>query len=198
LDGGIVCGGAQGGYDSGGGSGGSIYLTAGTLAGAGTISADGGNGSESGGGGGGGRIAIYYDTDTFSGTVTASGGAGLSPGGTGTIFYLRTVDDLVSVSLSSTRHDLATGRTSMLMTITNTSTTVIQGPVWVVIQSITDPTVTLAGSSGTTADGYLYIDVTSLLGDGRLDPGESISTRLSFNNSLRRQFEFTYTIRGVF
>jgi hypothetical protein len=41
----------------GGGAGGSIYLTAGTLAGAGVISANGGAGGGLGGGGGGGRIA---------------------------------------------------------------------------------------------------------------------------------------------
>ena len=46
--------------DAGGGSGGSIWLTAGALAGTGAIAADGGAGElYDGGGGGGGRIAIY-------------------------------------------------------------------------------------------------------------------------------------------
>jgi hypothetical protein len=47
---------------SGAGSGGSIWLTAGTLQGTGTLSANGGSAStaDDGGGGGGGRIAVYY------------------------------------------------------------------------------------------------------------------------------------------
>jgi hypothetical protein len=50
-----------GGY-GGAGSGGSVWITAGTLQGTGTISANGGSTSPSddGGGGGGGRIAVYY------------------------------------------------------------------------------------------------------------------------------------------
>jgi len=56
-----------GAYNAGGGSGGSLYLTVGSLAGDGVISADGGGSGPHGGGGGGsgGRIAVYYDTDTF-------------------------------------------------------------------------------------------------------------------------------------
>ncbi|MCU0914604.1 MAG: Ig-like domain-containing protein, partial [Planctomycetes bacterium] len=107
------------------------------------------------------------------------------------------VDPLVSVSLGLMSYDRRTQQTKMQMTITNTSVTPIYGPVWIVIKAVSDPSVTLAGASGTTPDGYLYIDMTSLLGDGRLDPGEKISTWLSFNNPLRRQFSFTYSIRGL-
>jgi hypothetical protein len=107
------------------------------------------------------------------------------------------VDSLVKTSLGSTRYDLRTGQTSVQMTITSTSQTTIRGPLWVVIKSISDPKVTLAGSSGVTADGYLYIDVSSLLSNGRLDPGKSISVWLCFNNPLRRRFDFSYSIRGV-
>ncbi|MEA3248842.1 MAG: hypothetical protein U9Q03_00605, partial [Patescibacteria group bacterium] len=84
----------------GGGSGGSVWISAGTVAGAGTVSADGGPGptNNAGGGGGGGRIAIYW-TDGNAKTnwnVTAYGGnptvSGTTEedGGAGTIFY----DDL--------------------------------------------------------------------------------------------------------
>ena len=106
------------------------------------------------------------------------------------------VDPLVSASLGSTRYDLRTGRTSVLMTITNTSTTTIQSPLWVVIRSTSDPAVTLAGSSGVTADGYEYAEVNPL-SDGRLDPGESISTWLYFDNPLRHRLNLDYSIRGV-
>ena len=71
----------------GGGAGGSLWLTAGTFSGAGSISANGGNGViTNSGGGGGGRIAIYFNSNTFTGTFSAHGGNGvLMPGGAGTI-----------------------------------------------------------------------------------------------------------------
>jgi hypothetical protein len=77
---------------AGGGSGGSLWLSVGTLSGAGIISVDGGSGEYFGGGGGGagGRIATYFNTNKFTGTISASGGAGpFLAGGAGTI-YLRT------------------------------------------------------------------------------------------------------------
>jgi len=66
----------------------------------------------------------------------------------------------------------------------------------VVLTSISDSAVTLAGGGGDTADGYTYAEV-GLLGDGQLDPTESASTWLYFENPLRRRFDFTYRIRGV-
>jgi hypothetical protein len=84
----------EGTFDSGG-AGGSIHLTVGTLAGAGTISAKGGDCEYVGsGGGGGGRIAMYYGNSLFSGALSAAGG--LNPanafgnngrcGGVGTLY----------------------------------------------------------------------------------------------------------------
>jgi hypothetical protein len=73
--------------DSGGGSGGSIWVTAGTLAGSGQFTADGGAGELYGGGGGaGGRIALYSHANIFFGQATASGAGGASPGAEGTIY----------------------------------------------------------------------------------------------------------------
>ncbi|MFH1745535.1 MAG: dockerin type I domain-containing protein [Planctomycetota bacterium] len=75
-------------YDAGGGAGGSIWIEAGTLAGAGVFHANGGPGSylPHAGGGGGGRVAIYYDSSSFSGSVAAYGGAGVQYGGAGSIY----------------------------------------------------------------------------------------------------------------
>lgn len=88
--------GGQGGNATGGGSGGSIWISANILSGSGTIAANGGQGNNSSGGGGGGRIAVYYSTDSstlISGNkITAYGGtdalaAGTSYGGSGTVFF---------------------------------------------------------------------------------------------------------------
>jgi hypothetical protein len=62
----------------GGGAGGSLWISAGTLTGGGLIAARGGAGgvTAGGGGGGGGRIALYFAQSTFAGTVNAAGALG--------------------------------------------------------------------------------------------------------------------------
>ena len=95
IDGEIRANGYAGGapnYRSGGGSGGGIWITCGTLAGTGLITAHGGAGAGSGqgGGGGGGRIAVHCVTaDLPAGNLRAYGGAGYTRGGAGTV-YLKT------------------------------------------------------------------------------------------------------------
>jgi len=88
LDGWLSANGmAASGANCGGGSGGSLWLTVGTLVGQGLVSVNGGDGDPpNGGGGGGGRIAVYYATNQFAGTLVARGGAGAKYGGAGTIF----------------------------------------------------------------------------------------------------------------
>jgi hypothetical protein len=89
MDGKISVDGHDGGANSGGGAGGSVWLTAGTLTGTGIISANGGAGNGTAGGGGGGRIAIYCETNLFGGIISAYGGAGAVGGGAGTIYTRR-------------------------------------------------------------------------------------------------------------
>lgn len=60
----------------GGGSAGSVYITAGNLAGSGSIFANGGRGDAAGGGG---RIAVYYCSSSFTGNSEAKGGTGNNP-----------------------------------------------------------------------------------------------------------------------
>lgn len=70
-------------YSPGGGAGGSIHVSAGTLSGAGTIDAGGGKGFNQGGGGGGGRIAIAYGANAFTGALVACGGTSAVAGRAG-------------------------------------------------------------------------------------------------------------------
>jgi hypothetical protein len=85
LDGKLSADGRPG-LAGGGGSGGSLWLAARALTGAGLISANGGAGDGSSGGGGGGRVALYFKTNQFTGVLSAHGGAGVSYGGAGTIY----------------------------------------------------------------------------------------------------------------
>ena len=88
IDGRVSVNGLNGTADNtGGGAGGSIYVTARTIAGTGSILADGGGGEwVDGGGGGGGRIALHATTLAFTGEVFARGGGGHQRGGAGTIY----------------------------------------------------------------------------------------------------------------
>ena len=86
VDGTISANGGPGGANSGGGAGGSLWLTIGTLTGSGAVSANGGPGNGSAGGGGGGRVAVLYATNLYTGLFEAAGGAGLEAGGAGTIY----------------------------------------------------------------------------------------------------------------
>ena len=102
--------GTNAGYEcGGGGSGGSVYITADTLSGSGTITADGGRGgnntvttTQSGGGSGaGGRIALHYDTSTFDFTgLSVTGGISLDnakEGYDGSIALIDVDDSILTV-----------------------------------------------------------------------------------------------------
>ena len=91
------------GDSSGGGSGGSIWVTAGMLAGAGDVAADGGEGQlYYGGGGAGGRIALYCRTNVFFGATSAAGAAGYAAGANGTIVVSNNIAPLVVLSSTPT------------------------------------------------------------------------------------------------
>ena len=109
----------------------------------------------------------------------------------------QSVDDLVGISCGRVAYDRRTGQFSVDVKVTNNSQTVIGSPVWLVIETISNPAVTLAGSDGTTIDGNPYVDVSGLLGNGQLDPAETISKRIYFNNPNRVQFTFKPSVRGV-
>ena len=81
----------------GGGSGGSVFLTAGNLVGSGAILASGGNGGGTGAGGGG-RISIVVtnagaDFSSWSGTNTAYAGVNNYPGSSGTVYLQKPADN---------------------------------------------------------------------------------------------------------
>lgn len=75
--------------NSGGGSGGSIWISADDILGNGLLSSRGGGGNGLGGGGSGGRIGIYLQKPmSFEGVLTAEGGSGQHTGAAGTLYIL--------------------------------------------------------------------------------------------------------------
>ncbi|MGC4044820.1 MAG: hypothetical protein QM758_13590 [Armatimonas sp.] len=90
----------------GGGSGGSVLLRVGSLAGNGVIYAQGDGGVDGIGYGGGGRVSIYYvSSASWTGAINVNGGNGASEanGGNGTIRTQQTSGNLMpSLSISPT------------------------------------------------------------------------------------------------
>ena len=139
---------------SGGGSGGSIWIQAGTLTGTGSITTNGGNGGNgvhAGGGGGGGRIALYYSSETFIGSITSYGGLGYNgeTGGAGTIYQndSATADLTVDNKLwngTATPLDLSVVQTFDNVTVTDSAQLYPYGSVQNTI--IKNFTITSAGS----------------------------------------------------
>jgi len=90
VNGSLTADGTNGVNESGGGSGGSVWVNVKELLGNGTVSANGGTSGNTSvsGGGAGGRLAIYYskDIDSFNVILSAVGGNGAQRGGAGTMF----------------------------------------------------------------------------------------------------------------
>ena len=103
VDGMIAANGEDGMDGRGGGSGGSIYITAHTLSGTGLLTANGGRGVlvyDDGAGGGGGRVAVYYqDMSRFLGVITVMGGSGYQYGQEGTIYLKQGEEEGTTVTV---------------------------------------------------------------------------------------------------
>ena len=92
LDGTITSNGVSTGSSRGGATGGSLWITAGTLAGSGRFAADAIEGTGTyRGDSGGGRIAVYYGTDAgFGGFLTSSVNPSTTAGQPGTLVFINT------------------------------------------------------------------------------------------------------------
>ncbi|MBV5350129.1 hypothetical protein JZU71_02935, partial [bacterium] len=120
----------HGAYDyGGGGSGGSIWISAGTFTGTGSIQAVGGSG---GGGGGGGRIALYTsDCLASSSNILFSviGGAGSIGAGTAGTNHCADLPDLYSTLTISPAKPVAgqTNAATVTVTLKNADGTPVSG-----------------------------------------------------------------------
>ncbi len=103
----------------------------------------------------------------------------------------------VELAGSNLRFDRRTMQTMVTLTITNTSSLPISGPLQLVIDGLTPASASLAAVDGTTADGKSYLDFTGLLSGGVLAPGQAVSRQVSFNNPERGRLGLTYHVLGV-
>ena len=102
------------------------------------------------------------------------------------------VTDLVEVTKSGIRYDRRTKTSFLNVTLTNTSDKALIGPVLLVVDSVTNSSVTLKDPDGDTEDGKLYI--TFVTSDAVLQAGGSITKRVTFDNSARARFSFTTSV----
>ena len=105
--------------------------------------------------------------------------------------------DFVQIDMGGVRYNRRTGIMSLNMTITNTSDLVLTGPMRLVFDNLT-PGITLANASGYDDLGRAYIELGDLLSDGTLDPGESLTLKLSFLNPRRSRLNFDWDLWGLF
>ncbi len=107
-----------------------------------------------------------------------------------------TLEEYVFVSLGTPVYDRATGETSYDATVLNVSSVNVVSPLWLVIDNVSDPAVSLAVADGVTPDGRPYVDLSPLLSEGILPGGANVTKRVRFVNPERLRFTFETRVLG--
>jgi hypothetical protein len=100
------------------------------------------------------------------------------------------VTALVTITRSGLVYNRTTNTFDSLVTIKNSSASILTGPLILAVNQITPLSVTLSNSTGLTSSGNPYVSLT--VPAGGLSPGQSISNvLLKFSNPNRVVFTFT-------
>ncbi len=107
------------------------------------------------------------------------------------------IDSETDLEFSGIFHDLRTFLSTTLLSVTNTSGSAISIPIRVVVESISDPGVTVANAEGVTEEGKPFFDFSGQVESGTLEPGETSASRpISFNNPGFAQFAVIVSVEG--
>ncbi|MCI0540967.1 MAG: hypothetical protein L0Z50_37680 [Verrucomicrobiales bacterium] len=99
------------------------------------------------------------------------------------------------VIFSGISHNRRTLKSTTLARIRNNGTTPIGVPIKLILESISEPTVTVANHDGTTAAGKPFWDFTGQVSGPALGPGETTAMRpLVFDNPLLRPFTLSTSV----
>lgn len=83
------------------------------------------------------------------------------------------------------------------LAVRNSGTYGVDTPLYMVVERLTDPSVQVLNADGITPEGLPYYDVSRLVGDGNLAPGEaSQSKTIAFYNPNGVQFDYQLTFLG--
>jgi hypothetical protein len=146
------------------------------------------------------RLGEDCNTNGVPDECDLASGTGNDRDGDGQLDECETLSDVgasVSVTFSGLRFDRATGESWTIATITNTSTEVVEGPVRLVVNSVTPASILLASPDGNMPGGEPYVDFSSMLIDSVLPPGHASSERVAFLNPNRLRFQANLSVFGV-
>jgi uncharacterized repeat protein (TIGR01451 family) len=140
--------------------------------------------------------ADAFASVTNTATVSVTGDSNLSNNtwmDTTTIDPIVTLSPEVSVTQTGFARNRGTGLWSARMTVTNTGTTSISGPIQVVLTNLSS-NATMTNKTG-TFNGSPYITVSA----GALAAGKSVSVTITFTNPTNRFINYTpVTVSGTF
>ncbi|MBI4715549.1 MAG: carboxypeptidase regulatory-like domain-containing protein, partial [Nitrospirae bacterium] len=101
------------------------------------------------------------------------------------------VDDRVRFAFSSAVFDSRTGNLTGKVTVTNLWDQPLYPPLYLIITRISDSSVTVANPTDFTPEGFPFLDLSPLLREGLLQPGETTPpSDLSFHNPNRVRFRW--------
>ena len=121
-------------------------------------------------------------------TATATDPSGNTSEFSAAVQIIADVTSQVRITRSGFRYNNATGHFLQTVTIKNTSSSRISGPISLVLEGLSS-NATLYNKKGTTGNGNPYIDL--VLSLGYLDPGASVSIVLEFVNPSRQGITYT-------
>ena len=108
------------------------------------------------------------------------------------------VTDLVQVTYFGTQVNTRTRTVSFYGTITNISAETLSGPIHLSWSNMQPATAVPRNADGTREDGTPYFDITPLVGDEQLEPGETSAARIfSIYNPTLRPLSFDNVVTAV-
>lgn len=110
-----------------------------------------------------------------------------------TVFAETDVTDLVEIQQSRLRYDRRTGTSSTQVCIKNISEEVLLTPIKVVIDDISDPSVSVSNADGYTEDGKPYFEYGTVI--EQLQSGDMTKNKLiKFDNSEKQRFGYSLKV----
>lgn len=102
-------------------------------------------------------------------------------------------DDVIVIE--SWQYDKGQHQSRATLKVTNLTAVAVHGPMRLSMELTLPDTITLVNPDGTD-EGKAYLDLTALLGDSKLDPGQTISRSIEFSNPNREKFDLSVKLTG--
>jgi|GEM_PF-6320253 len=107
------------------------------------------------------------------------------------------ITEHVDIAVAMPGYDRRSKELSVEVTITNTSAQTFSAPLWLVIDSVSDPSIVPMDTNTPVVGGLPHVDFSDALSDGTLRPGQSVRKRVAFSNPQGLRFTFEPGVRGL-